>query len=320
MMARTLASVTIHQHRPTPTNDPILAYLSRTAPGTQTNYGEMCERAAAARKVSETCPSCGGAGYRELTRGELERRSARIASTKDSFERQLLREELGTDSDCRVCNGVGYVEREVLRRGFDKFATTAWCGRCRGSGEVRNEDRQDECPRCLEYRERGAVVCGYIVPATVKETGCSRSGKPPQRIGIDDAAGDPWNAFEAQVEAHGRETRRFDAFRRANPTAAAALTILESDEGHRWAATKWGRLFALWPLTSAGKKLIRDGRARSRAGHGFTLRDTEVLASERNAEEATSTPNLRRRAWLAQADREARRLHDAAQAALAGAR
>jgi hypothetical protein len=45
-----------------------------------------------------------------------------------------------------------------------------------------------------------------------------------------------------------------------------------------------------------------------------------VLASERNAEETTSTPNLRRRAWLAQADREARRLHDAAQAALAGSR
>lgn len=306
-------------------NPRLAGYFSRVAPGTSTNYGAMCEQLAIQGRASELCRTCDGTGARILSEEQHEKFRVRLALARTDRHREELREEWNRASDCGRCRGTGFLEKPLRRYGYDKTWTTVRCWRCKGSGEVLedgSEEVEDVCPTCAP-KGAGELTSGYRVPATAKETGSSRKGKAPRRVSSedDDPADAHWElepaskSDEIELSSHGELARLYQALRTRYPVAAAALEAFDGPDGDRWATTKWGRLFALWPLTKPGQKLIRHGREASALGHGYLLSDLDVLASERGAEESSPTPDLRRRSWIREADRDARNLlaraHDA---------
>jgi hypothetical protein len=308
--------------------------------GATSNYGSMCEAAAVTRHASVRCRVCSGQGFRVLGAEELEqwRRRlelpalhAKLEDTKDpadraalrtriTAERDKLRAELSAASTCGPCAGTGRVAPKRADRAvaMDSMWTTVRCGRCRGTGETiypndESAERQDVCLRCGGQ--------SYLVPVTARETGSSRHGRPPQRVGGDDdgdavscdVATASWN--EDELLELGRVSRVLEHMRAADREAAEAFESYNGPDGDRWGAHHWGRIFALWPHTVAGDKLAREAARRSRMGHGFLLPPLALIASERDAELRGQTSNPRRRALISQADAQARRLLERANAA-----
>jgi hypothetical protein len=199
---------------------------------------------------------------------------------------------------------------------------TVRCNKCRGCGEVMDEDAEDICPTCIAEMS--------IIPVTVKETGCSKKGKAPKRVTGTDGDGNPtatrvhsteWHdaqtdTTEEETAAYGEMSRLSLHIRETNPYAASALEAYYGPDGDRWAPTRWGRIFALWPLTKAGQALIRRARESSHEGHGFELSDLDTLASERNAEDCATVADMFRRSKISEADRAARALLQIANDAL----
>lgn len=288
------------------------AYIGRVVPGTSSNYGVMCERIAAEGGAAETCRVCEGTGIRLLA-SDLGKYIAALRAASMEHKRSEVQRKF---ADCPACKGSGAVECRTRKRRYDKMFTTVRCGRCRGTGSAYAEDYDDTCPACREFRGRGEMTTGYTVPITARATGSSKKGTAPPRVPEGDGEASYMPDLEGQIERYGRQSRRYERLRKTHPIAAAALAAFEGEEGSRWAMTKWGRIFALWPLTKPGRKLIQRGREASLEGTAFLLDDMAILANERNADETETHPNPRRRAWIRRADADARKLLDAAQVAL----
>lgn len=313
-------------------------YFSGGGPdGGGSNFGAMCERAAldANKHASIQCRPCGGNGFVVLTEDDLEGWKIRIADgmkrlseEPDHEQRKELhsrlddiRQGLSQASVCEICKGSGYTTQKRADRAvaMDSMFTTVRCGRCRATGTDRNRGDAlrlilgDKCGKC------GGEA--YVVPVTAKEHGSSKSGKPPKKepsTGADDNYDGPsptngvaaasWVDEDALAE-RGRVSRVLDAIRRENPAVGQAIATYNGPDGDKWGQNKWGRLFALWQHTEAGKQLALDGAKRSKGGHGFLIAPLELIATERDAEFRALTPNPRRRALISQADRQARELH-----------
>jgi hypothetical protein len=257
------------------------------------------------------------------------------------------RAALSRESDCIVCKGVGYTDptRSDRATAMHSLFTTVWCATCRGCGEpvgpmVKLEanartyrfyplnptddsaERQDRCERC--------DGTAYLVPVTVRSTGSSKGGKAPSRSeagGADEAsdgtvlregeAAPSW-ADEDDLAERGRVSRALEAIRRDKPDVAAALEAYYGPEGDKWGPHKWGRMFALWPLTQAGRKLAELGASRSKGGHGWLIAPIDLISNERDTDSRSDVRDPGRRALIGQADKQARELHARMQRAING--
>lgn len=308
--------------------------------------------------ASVRCRACQGQGYYELTVDELQRRNRKLGELedlialaeveiKDAYVRnerlkdhrerlRKLRQELSRDSDCKACRGVGWMQptRADLAVAMHSMWTTVVCTSCRGCGEPIGDwkevranakvyrfsalcptdetaERGDTCERCAGIQ--------YLTPVTVKETGSSKGGRPPEYHRPADADDDSAGAVldgdlaptffdeDALVE-RGRVSRILEGIRRDKPEIAEALVQFYGPEGDKWGHHKWGRVFALWPLTQAGKKLAEFGANRSKDGHGWLMAPIDLIMNERDGEIRAERPMPARRALIAQADRQAREL------------
>lgn len=272
-------------------------------------------------------------------------RSERRKEASDALDR--LRKSLSRESDCIVCKGVGYTDPTRSDRGtaMHSLFTTVWCSTCRGCGEpvgpmVKLEanartyrfyplnptddsaERHDRCERC--------EGTSYIVPVTVRSTGSSKGGKAPSRsdAGSSEEASDgsvyregeaaPSWADEDALAERGRVSRALEAIRRDTPELAQALEAFYGPEGDKWGPHKWGRIFALWPLTQAGRKLAELGANRSKGGHGWLIEPIDLISNERDTDSRSDVRDPGRRALIGQADKQARDLHARMQRAING--
>ena len=80
------------------------------------------------------------------------------------------------------------------------------------------------------------------------------------------------------------------------------------DTGARWGRTSKGRVFSIYPLTSAGQRLLK--RTRRDGDDQVTLTDCERLGVQADLQK--SQPKQDRGALLVQADEQARALLEAA--------
>jgi hypothetical protein len=277
------------------------------------NFMAMCEVAADQSTKSAKCRACRGLGFRDGDPFKIAKWQKELGRPNVSPARaQALRERLHHESQCKKCFGTGYRETNVKREPFDATWTTARCERCKGSGEVFDEDRQDVCPRC------SGDMC--VVPATVKKTGSSKKGRlPPGATSMTDSDGNgtPGGVWSSEVldqlpefdeEQLDELVRAATVARRVSPEIMAAVKVWEGPDGMKWAPTKWGRLFALWPLTSAGKLIFESAAPNSRQRAGFLRRPIDVLAEVREAESRAEVPSMRYATLFRQADWQAREL------------
>lgn len=304
--------------------DRVAYYLKNMAPDRvlTSNFMAMCESLEDLESVR--CRACRGSGARELSDAEIQRRERQIAKTKHPVERETIRYNLARESECKKCSGTGHRPASKHRHEeIDSTWTTVRCERCRGCGEVMNEDLEDVCQRCK------GDMC--VVPITVRKGGSSKKGRlPPGATAMTDSDGNPspggvWSSEqiegaeirsvhfdEEQVQFRGL----LDKVRAASPEAATALDAYHGSDGDTFASHKWGRLFALWPHTQAGARLAQDAAAKGIRGSGFLMRKLDLIASERNAEEVAEVPNMRRRALIGRADKQARGMLERARVAL----
>lgn len=273
----------------------------------------MCEVAADQATKSAKCRACHGLGYRDGDPFKIAKWQKELARPNVSPQRaESLRERLHDESQCRKCCGTGYRETKVKREAFDSTWTTARCERCKGCGEVPNEDAEDVCPRCL------GDMC--VVPATVKRTGSSKKGRlPPGSTSMTDSdmrptPGGVWSSevieklpeFDEEELDELVQTARIA--KRIDPAIMSAVQAWEGPDGVKWAPTKWGRIFALWPFTEAGKQVFRDAAPNSRQGSGFLRRPIDVIAEIRESESRAEIQSIRYASLFRQADWQAREL------------
>lgn len=296
----------------------------------ESNYETMCEGIVAVDLVSRVCRRCRGSGFRLLTKRERQKYEDRLADIADQLARtesdehavklkraaENAREKLAESSVCDKCSGIGRLEMPQGHVSVDWWVTTR-CRRCGGSGDIDSEETEDLCDRCAAEDERSEsqpwAGPGFTVPFTARPSPGSGGGGSWSGRSATDA---PYEAMpavvvrarddiEVEVEAvqYGRVLRWVEELREHEPGLAAAVEAFCGDDGAKWAGHPWGRVFALWPLTSAGTALIRDVR-----GHQWLLRPCDRIASERIAESKSPDSTGRRRALMRQADSQARAL------------
>lgn len=323
--------------------DRFAEHLARGAPGEGSSYDAMCDVVSHTGHVSKRCGACKGKGYRDVAGPVLEQWKAKIASETSPARRDSLRRDLSDLSTCHVCSGSGETHHEISRQRtlcdgcdgagckrcghsgevslgpIDSTWTTTRCPKCRGGGEFLDEDAQDVCPLC-----RGKT---YVIACTVREKGSSKKGRlPPGMLPADDvipasAAGaigpeSPSEWTEEELAEFAAMARVRDRIRARSGEAADALETYFGAEGDRWGKHHWGRAFALWPHTDAGRALVADARRSSKLGSAYLLRPIDVLAAERIAEGEATVSNLRRRALIAAAKDQARAVLGYAEALL----
>jgi hypothetical protein len=253
------------------------------------------------------CSSCTGTGYR-LSFSTVQRSPCDECRTT------------GRDADgstCRACRGAGAIN---LGRPDRWRWNAVWCSRCKGHGNVWDEERQDDCPIC-----HGA---GFNIPVTVFETGCSKKGRgAPGAEAADDAdqsssagrvitEGMPVHELDRVADRKAAQTLRW--LREVDPDAADALEAFHGAEGDRWAGDPLrGRIFAVWPLTSACRELLGPDYDMARI-RGLTalLRPHDRLDAIRTDEARGAIPNIATRLLLADAAEQAPELLERARALL----
>lgn len=321
---------------------------SRGAPDAPSNFDASVDQLIAERNFTKKCKACKGSGARDPSPAAVARYERKISKQKDPAARANLRERMRRDSVCQACTGTGRKEAVRRKKGvqlalcddcrglgcrtcyFDgvvflgiagKFDTTVCCPRCKGSGEVFNEDLQDVCPLC-----KGQA---WTVPITVRSTGSTKHGAAPEFAAVAPERGGTSGAVLIPTPAQARRWREenasdhdediMDAFGRfaaERPELARVLADYRGTVGNRWGhGHRWGRLFVVWPHTIAGDVLVRDAPERLRRELG--ARPLELLAAIRHGEERSSTPHIPTRVLLTRADEEARLLLREAQEAFA---
>jgi hypothetical protein len=285
----------------------------------------MCSEIEAGGYGSEKCSACGGMGFRALEEKELREHAEKIRCSENPMKQRDLRQRLSKKSECPRCYGTGYVPEKARVTEPDSVWTTIRCNKCRGHSRVPYPRRYtwltlDVVHRLMDWAEIDECgecgANGYLVPITVRDTGSSRKGRMPR--GATDTTDDSTVASVA-TEAFdpadwiGVNPESFERLEDADPVSAAVLGAYHGPDGDRFALHRWGRAFAVWPMTRAGKMLYESEAASSAARSGYLVREIDLLTNARNDEETARLPNHRRRALITAADRQARSLVLAAQ-------
>lgn len=194
---------------------------------------------------------------------------------------------VSVETRCRGCGGMGRVGRR-------------WCDDCQGSGQVAPYevavDAGGWCQTCrgtgstpIEVAARRRTPCSVCrapfglhprAKAPMRSQTCSNclgtsfepiTAKPIQTG--EDAAG--VQADDTALTRFAITSRRVARVRDRSAKLAEALAVYYGDVGQRWAMTDRGRIFSLYHLTPAGRKLAKWGE---KAGKGAEL---ELTAQER---------------------------------------
>jgi hypothetical protein len=164
---------------------------------------------------------------------------------------------------CSICEGLG------KEPPYEVETKHGWCTSCRGTGAGSVERRAMRRSRCSWCRPEPAVVVeGGVTsryelitarPPTHACPNCIGTGDEPltaKRLQKDDEAGGVIGDDSA-LTSFAITSRRMDAIKQRSPALFAAGEAFYGDTGARWALTDFGRIFALYHLTNAGKRLAR---------------------------------------------------------------
>lgn len=304
------------------------------------NYLEMCEVAFRERNFSRPCPACKGLGSREVHEKRLRQQQRQLERAQNREELANLRRKFREESRCQPCDGTGFREAPDRRNGVQRtlcddcggigerdgepcgmcrgagdvclgrptWWVTTSCPRCRGSGEVVDEDFEDVCPLCL-----GDAM---TVPITVFAKGSSKHGFGPD-VGAMPA--DTRTASGKVLDpAEQRDTAILDAFERVRevrPDLAHALAVYRGPLGNRWGhGHPYGRGFSLWPDVPSGKAIL--ARAPEALRRELGARPLELLAVMRDREDRAKSKDMLLGALFTRADREVRLVIEEARRAL----
>lgn len=231
---------------------------------------------------------------------------------------------------CHRCDGVGFTDADILGsaawfaenkpvRGTTSEQWEKWlqkaddhqprCGDCDGGGVIslrlpRKAPRRNGYKRCRDCRGvSGAVTCecggkGYLVCEPAFPAGSS------EEVG--------YTPDEGALQRYALVSRRLDRAGDSSGRVRETLGVYYGDVGARWGRTRHGRLFGLYALTPAGKKLLMRG-----GESGTTLTPAERLGVEAELERAQPKPN--RRALLTAAHMQALEMFGTAALAWNGA-
>lgn len=313
--------------------------IHETQDARTSNYSDIVGPGMHRWEVTVHCDECEGTGMRLLSKTRMAEYSRRIAASSNPSR---IREDMSKEAQCGVCEGSGRVTEYERHLEMDSMFNTIECPGCR-------KKLKADKPLCTFP---GCAGEGHVIPVTVRETGCSKGGKLPDGaqsftggddfgasgLSLGDVKEDRLTALSMErwftdlVEprsdrdvAHEEFETSFDQLRHtgstvdrvraADPEAAAALAEYYGAPGDLWAATKWGRIFALWPLTSSGKQIAEEYAeqgSKELRGAGWLVAPVDRIATVRNQESTTKTPNIHWRALIREADGAARDLMERA--------
>ena len=274
------------------------------------NYSAMCEAALGQGDLRRECRRCHGLGFIILEQARLAEFAERIAAETRTEERRHHRHRLSRATQCKACRGAGYIpQRTKTAKRLDSMATTVLCWRCRGSvkrhgsklwgtscGETipptdASAEAGDVCPGCLGE--------AYVVPITARPSLRTADflGANEEEMMVD---------LDEQAADGDATARVMEWIAARDHDAATAIRILASEHGERWAGHRWGRSFALWPLSDAGALLADESKAQSDEPERYA-RQLDLCRLEREAHALGGGPSPRRQALIHEADTQARR-------------
>ncbi len=230
----------------------------------KSTFGPIVEKIQLDGYSSTVCGKCDGAGIIE------EKGGVTLDDKCQSCDGSGLHPRKAGESQkwCLTCDGLGrVVPYEVVLDGG------GWCPSCKGTGSGCVERRALRRQRCSWCKPDPIVVANETLGGTTKYEivaarvpthccpNCLGTGDEPltaKRMQKDDEGGGVLGNDTA-LTRFAITSRRADRVKAISPALHAALEAFYGDVGNRWARTPFGRMFALYHLTSAGKKLARMG-------------------------------------------------------------
>jgi hypothetical protein len=250
----------------------------------RSTFGAIVRKLNAEAFGSETCARCDGAGI--LDTGGF-----------------------STDDRCKTCDGVGKIaDGKVWCHDCKGFGCVAayekpadhggWCPACRGTGSTPVEGvarRRNPCSSCGgdQWAKRR---CSHCLATGEEPITAKPMQKPQEAVGVE--------ADSGALTRFAITSRRVAKVRAQSPALAEALGVYYGDMGQAWARTDRGRLFALYHLTGAGRRLARWGE---KSGADLGLSVQERLGAQAALE--ASQPRQERGALLMAAGKQAAELY-----------
>lgn len=169
---------------------------------------------------------------------------------------------------CGECNGTGF-------RGGWSYGDAPGKSRARELADLlgvngKKRKHRDPDARCERCKGSGVMARTSVRHAREQLTARPRSTK---------SEGGGYTPTDYALQHYAIACRRIDEVNRFDPRAVVILEAFHGDWGGRWAGTDKGRLFALYPLTAAGQKLLKMSRKKAQL-ENYELRPDEVLAVE----------------------------------------
>lgn len=210
----------------------------------------------------------------------------------------------GGQAWCHDCGGFCVVVPYEVRAEHG-----GWCPDCKGTGATPVDRRPMARTPCEVCGGKGRGRGKWADPRDrAKCSHCYGSGYEPITAkpihGSEEPAG--VQADDMALTRFAITSRRVEAVRAMSPALAVALGVYYGDIGERWAITERGRMFSLFHLVPAGRKLARWGE---KAGAGA---DLGLTAQERIGTQAAleaEQPKRERFALLAAAATQAGELY-----------
>lgn len=254
----------------------------------RSTFGAILNKLAMDAFTSAPCERCEGSGI--LEQGGF--------TVSDECRSCKGEGKTGAGKWCASCGGYGKVDayETMVEHG-------GWCFSCRGSGSgslEKRAQRRTRCTVCVSKRgDPDCVHCAHCL-GTGHEPMSARP-KPQQEEGCgaqpDDSA----------LTRFAITSRRVNAVRGQSPALAQALEVYYGDIGQRWGLTDRGRMFALYHLTPAGKKLAKWGEKAGKQDElGLTAQ--ERIGTHANLE--IGQPKRERGALLDAAALQAKALYE----------
>lgn len=220
---------------------------------------------------SAPCARCDGAGILDKGGFAMATRCTRCTG----------KGELGEPKrECPDCRGSGQLEPYEVRAEFG-----GWCDSCRGSGCTpveRRAQRRKSCTKCDGKRRAPAfnhrpgihdIACDRCIGSGHEPLTAAPLPKATSEGGVV--------AKDSALERFAITSRRVASVEIISPDLSSALEDYYGDVGSRWGREDFGRIFALYAHTPAGKRLARWGSAEgTRKPKGKKSRRAAAKATE----------------------------------------
>lgn len=230
----------------------------------KSTFGPIVQKIQMDGYASTTCGRCEGAGIVDDAGGVT------LDDKCKSCDGGGLAPRKAGDSQqwCLTCDGLGRVPPYEV-----EMASGGWCPSCRGTGCGSVERRAMRVPRCQWCKPDPVTVTDEATDTTLKLElvaarvpthscpNCLGTGNEPitaKRVTKDDEGGGVLGN-DVALTRFAITSRRADRVKAISPALHAALEAFYGDVGHRWANSPFGRLFALYHLTPAGRRLAKMG-------------------------------------------------------------